>query len=93
MIIDWIHHYYNYFIIFSVLLAIGKIVFSIPLYKEIGGFLGMIILLFKWHSKHEREMTETEWRIKYMRFLNVLAILFYGSLLLLGILTLIKKIL
>jgi hypothetical protein len=72
-------------------MAITKVGASLLFQKNTAGLPGFIAIIFKWYSEIERELIDDKGQASYMKFLNLLTLLVYFSLFLLGLLTLAQK--
>ena len=92
MIIVWLEEHYFYFIALLMLVAIIKVLSASAFLRREDGITGVIIVLFRWFSPLDYHVSNTPWKVKNRKYVNGVSLLFYFTLILLLIVTIMIKV-
>jgi hypothetical protein len=92
MIIVWLEEHYFYFVALLLLIAIIKVLSASAFFHREDGITGIIFILFRWFTPLDYHVSNTPWKVKNRKYLNGISILFYFTLILLLIITIVIKV-
>ncbi len=92
MIILWLEEHYFYFVALPMLLAVIKVLSASAFLRREDRITGIIFVLFRWFSTLDYHVSNTPWKVKNRKYLNGISILFYCTLILFLIVTIMIKV-
>jgi len=91
MIIVWLDKHYFFFVALLLLIGVVKVLGASTFLRREDGISGIIVVLFRWFNSLDYHVSDTPWEVKNLKILNAISILFYFTLILFLIITVMIK--